>query len=94
MKELGERSHSLHQQVGETVRRLNLDALLVLVDGQDAEAIAKSAQGIPSECFATHADLVASLKAFVQEGDRILFKAAHSVALDRVVNQFRTEFAN
>ena len=94
MKELGERSHELHQQVGETVRRLNLDALLVLVDGQDAEAIAKSAQGIPSECFATHADLVASLKAFVQEGDRILFKAAHSVGLDKVVNQFRREFAN
>lgn len=94
MKELGERSHELHQQVGETVRRLNLDALLVLVDGQDAEAIAKSAEGIPSECFATHADLVASLKTFVQQGDRILFKAAHSVGLDTALNQFRTEYAN
>jgi UDP-N-acetylmuramoyl-tripeptide--D-alanyl-D-alanine ligase len=94
MKELGERSYSLHQEVGETVRQLNLDALLVLVDGQDAEAIAKSAKGIPSQCFATHADLVASLKTFVQQGDRILFKAAHSVGLDRVVNQFCTEFAH
>ncbi|NMG07602.1 UDP-N-acetylmuramoyl-tripeptide--D-alanyl-D-alanine ligase [Brasilonema sp. UFV-L1] len=93
MKELGERSHQLHQQVGETVQKLKLDALLVLVDGEDAKAIAKSAEGIPSECFATHADLVATLKTFVQEGDRILFKAAHSVGLDRVVNQFRTEFA-
>ena len=92
MKELGERSQQLHQRVGETVRKLNLDGLLVLVDGEDAEAIAQSAEGIPSECFATHADLVARLKTFVQTGDRLLFKAAHSVELDRVVNQLRAEF--
>lgn len=92
MKELGERSQQLHQRVGETVRKLNLDGLLVLVDGQDAEAIVKSAEGIPSECFATHADLVARLKTFVQGGDRLLFKAAHSVGLDQVVNQLRAEF--
>jgi UDP-N-acetylmuramoyl-tripeptide--D-alanyl-D-alanine ligase len=92
MKELGERSQQLHQRVGETVRKLNLDGLLVLVDGQDAEAIALSAEGVPSECFATHADLVARLKTFVQAGDRLLFKAAHSVGLDRVVNQLRAEF--
>ncbi|MBD2361750.1 UDP-N-acetylmuramoyl-tripeptide--D-alanyl-D-alanine ligase [Anabaena minutissima FACHB-250] len=89
MKELGERSPQLHQRVGETVRDLKLDGLLVLVDGQDAEIIAKSAEGIPSECFTTHADLVARLKTFMQAGDRILFKAAHSVGLDRVVNQLR-----
>ncbi|MCC5656672.1 UDP-N-acetylmuramoyl-tripeptide--D-alanyl-D-alanine ligase [Nostoc sp. XA010] len=93
MKELGERSQQLHQRVGETVKKLNLDGLLVLVDGQDAEAIALSAEGIPSECFATHADLVARLKTFVQAGDRLLFKAAHSVGLDRVVNQLRAEFS-
>ncbi|MBE9050826.1 UDP-N-acetylmuramoyl-tripeptide--D-alanyl-D-alanine ligase [Nostocales cyanobacterium LEGE 11386] len=92
MKELGEQSPQLHQIVGETVQKLQLDGLLVLVDGQDAEAIAKSAEGIPSECFANHADLLARLKTFVQAGDRLLFKAAHSVGLDRVVNQFRAEF--
>ncbi|MDZ7968632.1 MAG: UDP-N-acetylmuramoyl-tripeptide--D-alanyl-D-alanine ligase [Nostoc sp. DedSLP03] len=92
MKELGERSQQLHQRVGETVRKLNLDGLLVLVDGQDAEAIALSAEGITSECFATHAELVARLKTFVQAGDRLLFKAAHSVGLDRVVSQLRAEF--
>ncbi|MBD2777903.1 UDP-N-acetylmuramoyl-tripeptide--D-alanyl-D-alanine ligase [Iningainema tapete] len=92
MKELGERSHSLHQHVGETVRNLNLDALFVLVDGLDAMAIANSAEGILSECFTNHADLLARLKTFVEEGDRILFKAAHSVGLDKVVSQFRAEF--
>jgi UDP-N-acetylmuramoyl-tripeptide--D-alanyl-D-alanine ligase len=94
MKELGERSQQLHSSVGEMVRKLNLDGLLVLVDGQDAEEYALSAKGIPSECFATHADLVARLKEYVTQGDRLLFKAAHSVGLDRVVNQFRTEFSS
>ncbi|MDZ8104633.1 MAG: UDP-N-acetylmuramoyl-tripeptide--D-alanyl-D-alanine ligase [Nostoc sp. DedQUE12a] len=92
MKELGERSEQLHQRVGETVRKLNLDGLLVLVDGEDAEAIAKSAGSIASECFATHSELVARLKTFVQPGDLLLFKAAHSVGLDRVVNQLRAEY--
>ncbi|MEA5581014.1 UDP-N-acetylmuramoyl-tripeptide--D-alanyl-D-alanine ligase [Nodularia harveyana UHCC-0300] len=92
MKELGERSRQLHQKVGETVQRLQLDGLLVLVDGKDAEAIAQSAVGIPSECFTTHSDLLARLKTFIQPGDRILFKAAHSVGLDTVVNQLRAEF--
>lgn len=91
MKELGNRSPQLHQQVGEMVQKLNLDGLLVLVDSQDAEIIANSAKGIPCECFATHVDLVARLKTYVQNGDRLLFKAAHSVGLDRVVNQFRGE---
>ncbi|HLO85590.1 MAG TPA: UDP-N-acetylmuramoyl-tripeptide--D-alanyl-D-alanine ligase [Nostocaceae cyanobacterium] len=94
MKELGERSQQLHQRVGEMVRKLNLDGLLVLVDGQDAEAIANSAYGVPAECFTTHADLVARLKTFIQAGDRLLFKAAHSVGLDRVVNQLKSEFSN
>ncbi|WP_041555835.1 UDP-N-acetylmuramoyl-tripeptide--D-alanyl-D-alanine ligase [Nostoc sp. PCC 7524] len=87
MKELGERSPQLHQRVGETVRDLKLDGLLVLVDGQDAQAIVKSAEGIPSECFSAHADLIERLKTFMQPGDRLLFKAAHSLGLDRVVNE-------
>nr|WP_157087553.1 UDP-N-acetylmuramoyl-tripeptide--D-alanyl-D-alanine ligase [Anabaena sp. CA = ATCC 33047] len=87
MKELGERSPELHQRVGEKVRDLKLDGLLVLADGQDAETIAKSAVGIPSECFTSHSDLVERLKTYMQAGDRLLFKAAHSVGLDRVVNQ-------
>jgi len=92
MKELGERSRQLHQMVGETVQKLRLDGLLVLVDGQDAQAIAQSVVDIPCECFATHADLVQRLNNFVQAGDRLLFKAAHSVGLERVVSQFRTEY--
>ncbi|MDZ4872475.1 MAG: UDP-N-acetylmuramoyl-tripeptide--D-alanyl-D-alanine ligase [Chroococcidiopsis cubana SAG 39.79] len=92
MKELGERSRELHQKVGTMARQLNLDLLLVLVDGTDAEAIAQSATGIPVERCATHVELVERLKGGVKAGDRILFKAAHSVGLDRVVEQFRAEY--
>ncbi|MDP5016088.1 MAG: UDP-N-acetylmuramoyl-tripeptide--D-alanyl-D-alanine ligase, partial [Dolichospermum sp.] len=94
MKELGERSPELHRKVGEMVKNLHLDGLLVLVDGKDAEIIANSADNISCECFTNHADLVTRLKTFMQTGDRLLFKAAHSVGLDRVVNQLRAEFTN
>lgn len=94
MKELGERSLEFHQQVGKTVRQLNLNGLLVLIDGADAEAIANSAEGILVECFASHTSLVERLTKFVQPGDRLLFKASHSVGLDRVVEQFCSNALN
>ncbi|MBD1924499.1 UDP-N-acetylmuramoyl-tripeptide--D-alanyl-D-alanine ligase [Microcoleus sp. FACHB-831] len=94
MKELGERSPEFHRRVGETAAKLNLDNLLILVDDGEAEAIAVGAEGIPTERFATHAALVERLKEIVKEGDRLLFKASHSVGLDKVVNQFRTEVAS
>jgi len=92
MKELGEKSSQFHRQVGAGARELNLDALLILVDSPDAEAIATGAAPLGAECFSSHSALVERLKVFVQPGDRLLFKASHAVGLDRVVNQFRTEF--
>ncbi len=92
MKELGERSRQYHHEVGNKARQLNLDALLILVDGADAAEIANGADGIAVECFSSHADLVDRLQEFVQVGDRILFKASHSVGLDWVVNQFRAGY--
>lgn len=89
MKELGNRSNEFHTQVGAKVKELHLDALFILVDGADAQAIAKAAMPVTAECFTTHTDLVKRLKEFVQSGDRLLFKASHSVGLDRVVSQFR-----
>jgi UDP-N-acetylmuramoyl-tripeptide--D-alanyl-D-alanine ligase len=89
MKELGERSAQFHFQVGEKVKELKLDNLLVLVDDRETAEIAHGAAGITSECFTNHQAIVDRLKELVQPGDRILFKASHSVALDKVVNQFR-----
>jgi UDP-N-acetylmuramoyl-tripeptide--D-alanyl-D-alanine ligase len=94
MKELGERSLEFHYQLGNIARQLNLDTLLILVDGADAETIASGAEGISVECFYNQVELGERLKEFVQEGDRILFKASHSVGLGRVVNQFCADFVN
>jgi UDP-N-acetylmuramoyl-tripeptide--D-alanyl-D-alanine ligase len=89
MKELGERSPEFHQQVGKMAQQLDLDALLVLVNDPEAEAIATSAASLPTECFSSYEALVKRLEELVRSGDRILFKASRSVGLDRVVNQFR-----
>ena len=89
MKELGERSPEFHQQVGNTAEQLHLDALLVMVDDPEAEAIATGAASMPAECFSNQDVLVKRLKQLVQPGDRLLFKASRSVGLDRVVHQFR-----
>ncbi|MDP8963140.1 MAG: UDP-N-acetylmuramoyl-tripeptide--D-alanyl-D-alanine ligase [Cyanobacteriota bacterium] len=89
MKELGERSPEFHQQVGKMAQQLNLDALLILVNDPEAEAIATGAASLPTECFSSYEALVKRLEELVRSGDRILFKASRSVGLDRVVNQFR-----
>lgn len=89
MKELGEHSPELHRQVGSKAKQLNLDAVLILVDDPEANAIADGAVPLVAECFSSHDAIVQRLLEFVQPGDRILFKASRSVGLDRVVQQFR-----
>ncbi|HAG82944.1 MAG TPA: UDP-N-acetylmuramoyl-tripeptide--D-alanyl-D-alanine ligase [Cyanobacteria bacterium UBA12227] len=90
MKELGEQSPELHQQVGNTVENLNLDALFLTVDDPEADAIATGVTSVPTESFTNHDALVKHLQEFVQPGDRLLFKASRSIGLERVVHQFRS----
>jgi UDP-N-acetylmuramoyl-tripeptide--D-alanyl-D-alanine ligase len=88
MKELGEHSPKLHRRVGETVKQLGIDRLLVLIDAPETEAIALGAAGIPTECFQTQDSLVKRLREIILPGDRYLFKASNSVGLNRVVEAF------
>lgn len=96
MKELGDRSLEFHRQVGECARQLNLEGLFILADLPEAESMANGAQGIAVvdvTDLATpnaHQVLAERLKTFLQSGDRVLFKASHSVALDRVVERLKT----
>jgi UDP-N-acetylmuramoyl-tripeptide--D-alanyl-D-alanine ligase len=94
MKELGEQSAALHQQVGRTVEQLKLDRLVLMVDDPEAGAIASGVTSVPTECFSDRDTLVKDLSAWVQPGDRLLFKASRSVGLDRVVQQFREVMAS
>ncbi len=99
MKELGERSIDFHRQVGRAARDLNLDALFVFADFEEAAAMAAGAAGLP---FVEIGDVTAPdgrevlahrLLGFVEKGDRILFKASHSVELNRVVEKVKADLA-
>jgi UDP-N-acetylmuramoyl-tripeptide--D-alanyl-D-alanine ligase len=95
MKELGDRSVEFHQKVGKTAQDLNLDALFILADAEEAEAMATGAKGlavveigkINSENI--HHQMAEKLIQFIQPGDRILLKASHSVQLNLVVEKIR-----
>ncbi len=87
MKELGDYAQELHYQVGEKIKELELDLLLVLADEAATEAIGTGATGIPSQCFSDRDSLTRQLKAIIQSGDRILFKASNSVGLEGVVKK-------
>jgi UDP-N-acetylmuramoyl-tripeptide--D-alanyl-D-alanine ligase len=89
MKELGNHSETLHQRVGDKAANLPIDKLLVLVDDTEAKAIAAGATDMSVECFPSHDLLTERLRNLMQSGDRILFKASHSVGLDRVVRSLR-----
>jgi UDP-N-acetylmuramoyl-tripeptide--D-alanyl-D-alanine ligase len=91
MKELGDRSPQFHRQVGEKVKQLAIDRLLIFIDDPETEAIAEGASGVATECFTSHDELEKRLTEVVQAGDRLLFKASNSVGLNRVVEQFRSQ---
>ena len=99
MKELGDRAIEFHRQVGRAARELNLDALFIFADFEEAVAMAAGAAGLPFvqvEDIArenSREDLASLLIEFVTPGDRILFKASHSVELNRVVEKFRADWA-
>jgi len=92
MKELGPYSVPFHREVGELVAALAIDHLLILADPAEAEALAAGAAGVPTEVFADQASLVERLGQTLQPGDRVLFKASRSVALDQVIHQLQPRF--
>lgn len=87
MKELGEHSAQIHQQVGKKAKELELDYLLILTDDPEASAIAQGASGINTECYNTHAEIVTRLQQILQPRDRVLLKASNSVGLNKVVTE-------
>nr|WP_315863127.1 UDP-N-acetylmuramoyl-tripeptide--D-alanyl-D-alanine ligase [Thermosynechococcus sp.] len=89
MRELGAFSLSFHEQVGATVAQLDLDGLLILDQGEEGAALAQGAGRIPTQQFGSHEELVEYLLRELQAGDRLLFKASHAVALDRVITALR-----
>ncbi|MBE7386218.1 MAG: UDP-N-acetylmuramoyl-tripeptide--D-alanyl-D-alanine ligase [Leptolyngbya sp. SIO1E4] len=89
MKELGDHSLALHQQVGAVVKSLQLDNLLTLADAPETEALTRGATPMAVEQFYDPAALLERLKHLIRPGDRVLFKASHSVKLDQILTDFQ-----
>lgn len=89
MKELGDRSPEFHHQVGKVVQQLQLDALLILADEAESQAMAAGARPLAAEQFSSPTQVVQRLQEWVQPGDRLLFKASRAVGLEQVVDRFR-----
>ena len=89
MKELGDHSLALHQQVGAVVKSLQLDNLLTLADAPETEALTRGATPMAVEQFYDPAALLERLKHLIKPGDRVLFKASHSVKLDQILTAFQ-----
>lgn len=87
MKELGDYSPSFHFQVGEKVKQLEIEYLLLLQGEGLIEELARGAEGVTTEIFTDHTQLSQRLLELIQPGDRLLFKASRSVQLDLVVKQ-------
>lgn len=86
MKELGENSFEYHRQLGEWAEKLPcLDRVILLQNDPDVEGLHQGIQQTPCEVYMTHQEVIERVKAIMEPGDRILFKASHSVGLDRVV---------
>jgi len=90
MKELGEMSTQLHNQIGEAISKLGIEGAIILADGE-ADAILAGANGSLKYAIAcqSYEDVTQALLQKVGSGDRILFKASRSVGMDQVVEAFR-----
>lgn len=92
MKELGDRTQEFHQQVGQAVVDRGFDAVFVVAEPDAAAALTAAIAPTPIPCMveteetdAARSRVAEKLIAMLQPGDRILLKASHSVALDRIV---------
>jgi len=94
MKELGEQTIAFHQQVGDRVAQLGFDGLCVVAEPEAAAALTQALETQApqavwhietEETDAARDRLTAYLRTTLRSGDRVLFKASHSVALDQVV---------
>jgi UDP-N-acetylmuramoyl-tripeptide--D-alanyl-D-alanine ligase len=94
MRELGDFGLELHRQIGVLAQELQLDQVLILGDGPEEVALIQGAAPLPVQQFSQHDVLIDYLKPILQPGDRVLFKASHSVGLDRIVDALKVGALN
>ena len=86
MLELGARSVELHQQVASRAAALELDGLVVVASGAEADAMAQAACSLPRlTVVGTPEQAAAPLQDWLRAGDVVLLKASRGVALERLI---------
>jgi UDP-N-acetylmuramoyl-tripeptide--D-alanyl-D-alanine ligase len=86
MLELGDQSLALHRRVAERAAALDLDGLVVVSSGAEAEAMADAAAALPRlAVVATPEQAAEPLAGWLQSGDVLLLKASRGVALERLI---------
>ncbi len=93
MRELGDHSHELHYQLGSHCRALGLDWLVILHAGEDTDALAAGAKGVPTLYESDYPSLTQKLAALVRPGDRLLFKASRAIGLEKAMHDFQIAVA-
>jgi UDP-N-acetylmuramoyl-tripeptide--D-alanyl-D-alanine ligase len=71
---------------------LGLNRLFILDCGADGEAIQKGATGTKSSIHPDHQSLADALQAYLEPGDRVLFKASRGVRLELVLQKVAAQF--
>jgi UDP-N-acetylmuramoyl-tripeptide--D-alanyl-D-alanine ligase len=95
MRELGDFSIALHRSVGEKAAELNIDQVFVLVETESGRELFASINGnnTKKQLFENKEELSKFLKGNIKTGDRVLFKAAHSVGLESVLKDVTLELS-
>ncbi|MGK7911716.1 MAG: UDP-N-acetylmuramoyl-tripeptide--D-alanyl-D-alanine ligase [Synechococcus sp.] len=90
MRELGNAADGLYAKVGQVAESLKSQGLQICLFDPDAEmaALAKEVSQDRVHRFSEREQMAEWLGATVQTGDRILFKAARSVAIEIVMHRF------
>ncbi len=91
MFELGEFSEELHRKVGDEIVKNNIDFLFAI--GENAKFIVDEARvkGFNDKnifYYKTKEELINKIKAFIESGDVILFKASNGMKLFEVVEEY------
>ncbi|NJK64278.1 MAG: UDP-N-acetylmuramoyl-tripeptide--D-alanyl-D-alanine ligase [Synechococcaceae cyanobacterium SM2_3_1] len=92
MRELGDFAASLYAEVGKTAAYQDLHRVLLLDPEGELQPLAAALPPTKVRVFRDGTALVQLLLAQVQPGDRILFKAARAIQLERLLQQFLNQW--
>lgn len=95
MKELGDYSRQMHENVGIEVAKNNVDILITV--GEDSKYIAKKAEELGTKevySFINNNEVVAKLNSILKPQDVVVLKAANSMKLYEIMENIENKITN